>query len=164
MFTADWLDVIFVHYRMAPSKLTPLVPLPLDLHEGQAYVSLVAFTQSRLRPTVGGRIGELLVAPLAQLGLPLLGPDPVLVEAQGLLVRLAIGLLAEAMEVARDLHQSQARLLLAAAQLVHPFDQGRQLLPHRIQLACGVAVLLARVLRDGAAQGVVRALLRPRQP
>src|SRR5687767_16010729 len=65
MFTADWLDVIFVHYRIRPERLTPLVPLPLDLHEGQAYVSLVAFTQSRLRPTVGGRIGELLVAPLA---------------------------------------------------------------------------------------------------
>ena len=65
MFTADWLDVIFVHFRIAPKKLAPLVPLPLDCLRGDAYVSLVAFTQSRLRPTVGGRLGELLAAPLA---------------------------------------------------------------------------------------------------
>ena len=65
MFTADWLDVIFVHFRIPPAKLQALAPLPLDLYRGDAYVSLVAFTQSRLRPTVGGRIGELLVAPLA---------------------------------------------------------------------------------------------------
>jgi hypothetical protein len=31
MFTADWLDVIFVHFRISPEKLAPLVPLPLDL-------------------------------------------------------------------------------------------------------------------------------------
>jgi uncharacterized protein YqjF (DUF2071 family) len=66
MFIADWLDVIFVHFRIAPEKLAPLVPLPLDLYRGDAYVSLVAFTQSRLRPTMGGRFGEMLVSPLAQ--------------------------------------------------------------------------------------------------
>ena len=65
MFTADWLDVIFVHYRIAPAHLAPLLPLPLDLYGGDAYVSLVAFTQSRLRPTHGGRLGESLVSPLA---------------------------------------------------------------------------------------------------
>jgi uncharacterized protein len=66
MFITDWLDVMFVHYRIAPAKLAPLVPLPLDLFRGDAYVSLVAFTQSRLRPTIGGRLGEMLAAPLAQ--------------------------------------------------------------------------------------------------
>ncbi|MEA2735816.1 MAG: uncharacterized protein QOE14_2267, partial [Humisphaera sp.] len=65
MFTADWLDVIFVHFRVDPARLQPLVPLPLDLHEGDAYVSLVAFTQSNLRPTRGGRLAALLAAPLA---------------------------------------------------------------------------------------------------
>jgi hypothetical protein len=65
MFTADWLDVLFVHFRMPPEKLAPLVPLPLDLFRGDAYVSLVAFTQSRLRLAVGGWLGALLVAPLA---------------------------------------------------------------------------------------------------
>src|SRR5687768_2861383 len=66
MVTADWLDVIFVHFRISPERLARLVPLPLDLFDGDAYVSLVAFTQSRLRPTTGGRLGELLVAPLAR--------------------------------------------------------------------------------------------------
>jgi uncharacterized protein YqjF (DUF2071 family) len=65
MFIADWLDVLFVHYRIAPEHLAPLVPLELDLFDGDAYVSLVAFTQSRLRPTVGGRLGEMLAWPLA---------------------------------------------------------------------------------------------------
>ena len=65
MFIADWLDVIFVHYRIAPEHLAPLVPLELDLFDGDAYVSLVAFRQSRLRPTMGGRLGEILAAPLA---------------------------------------------------------------------------------------------------
>ena len=65
LFTADWLDVIFVHFRVDAAKLQPLVPLPLDLHEGDAYVSLVAFTQSNLRPAIGGRLGTFLAAPLA---------------------------------------------------------------------------------------------------
>ena len=65
MFIADWLDVIFVHYRIAAEHLAPLVPLELDRCDGDAYVSLVAFTQSRLRPTMGGGLGEMLVAPLA---------------------------------------------------------------------------------------------------
>ena len=65
LFTADWLDVVFVHFRLDPKRLQPLVPLPLDIYSGDAYVSLVAFTQSRLRPIVGGRFAELLAAPLA---------------------------------------------------------------------------------------------------
>src|SRR5829696_5541135 len=65
MFTADWLDVIFVHFRIDPARLAPLVPLPLDVYQGDAYVSLVAFTQSNLRPRVGGRFGAMLAAPLA---------------------------------------------------------------------------------------------------
>jgi len=65
MFIADWLDVIFVHFRVDAARLARRVPLQLDLYEGEAYLSLVAFTQSRLRPTVGGRLGERIVAPLA---------------------------------------------------------------------------------------------------
>jgi uncharacterized protein YqjF (DUF2071 family) len=65
LFTADWLDVLFVHFRVDPRRLAPLVPLPLDLHDGHAYVSLVAFTQRDLRPALGGRLAALLAAPLA---------------------------------------------------------------------------------------------------
>ena len=66
LFNADWLDVVFVHFRVDAGRLQPLVPLPLDLHDGDAYVSLVAFTQENLRPSWGGRLGALLAAPLAR--------------------------------------------------------------------------------------------------
>lgn len=65
LFTADWLDVIFVHFAVAPNELQPHIPFPLDLFDGDAYVSLVAFTQHRLRPAIGGRLAEFLSAPLA---------------------------------------------------------------------------------------------------
>src|SRR5213079_2093177 len=37
----------------------------LDLLDGEAFVSLVAFTQRRLRPSLGGRIAAWLSSPLA---------------------------------------------------------------------------------------------------
>ena len=65
MLVADWTDAVFVHFALDPSVLQPHVPFELDLHEGKAYVSLVAFTQQRLRPRVGGRLSAALSAPLA---------------------------------------------------------------------------------------------------
>jgi uncharacterized protein len=66
MFIADWMDVAFVHFRVDPKLLQPRVPFELDLLDGDAFVSIVSFTQHRLRPTIGGRLAELLAAPLAQ--------------------------------------------------------------------------------------------------
>jgi uncharacterized protein YqjF (DUF2071 family) len=63
---ADWREALFVHFRADPAVLQPLVPLELDLYEGQAYVSLVAFTQDRLRPCRGGSVAEWLSRPLAR--------------------------------------------------------------------------------------------------
>src|SRR5437899_1103974 len=68
LFRADWREVLFVHFRVDPAVLRPLVPLELDLYEGRAYVSLVAFTQARLRPTWGGAVTEWLSRPLANHG------------------------------------------------------------------------------------------------
>lgn len=65
LFLADWTGVTFVHYELDPGELQPPVPFELDLYGGKAYVSLVAFTQRRLRPRAGGRLGELLLAPIA---------------------------------------------------------------------------------------------------
>jgi len=65
IFKADWLWPVFVHFRIDPSDLQPIVPFELDTYGGDAYLSLVAFTQARLRPVVGGRISELLSTPLA---------------------------------------------------------------------------------------------------
>src|ERR1041385_7468233 len=66
LFCADWLNVVFLHFRIDAIALQPIVPLELDRFNGDAYVSLVAFTQSRLRPAKGGRWFEWLTAPLAR--------------------------------------------------------------------------------------------------
>lgn len=65
LFEADWIEASFVHFTIEPQVVQPYVPLPLDLLDGAAVVSLVAFTQKRLRPAFGGRAAELLAAPLA---------------------------------------------------------------------------------------------------
>ena len=65
LFMADWRDALFVHFRIHPNKLQRQVPLELDLFEGYAYVSLVSFTQVRLRPIYGGKASEWLSRPLA---------------------------------------------------------------------------------------------------
>ena len=66
LFLADWVNVLFAHFEADPEQLAREVPLELDLYNGKAYVSLVAFTQKRLRPKFGGRLGEWLSSPLAQ--------------------------------------------------------------------------------------------------
>jgi uncharacterized protein YqjF (DUF2071 family) len=45
---------VFLHWPLAPDVVRPFVPaaLELDLFEGAAWVSLVAFTVSRMRPTL----------------------------------------------------------------------------------------------------------------
>jgi uncharacterized protein YqjF (DUF2071 family) len=62
---ADWTDAVFIHLAVTPDALQPHVPFELDVCEGVAYVSLVAFTQRRLRPALGGRMAEVLSTPLA---------------------------------------------------------------------------------------------------
>jgi hypothetical protein len=63
---ADWRDALFIHFRIAPEALQPMIPLPLDLFDGQAYVSLVAFTQDRLRPAIDVAAAEYLSRPLGR--------------------------------------------------------------------------------------------------
>jgi uncharacterized protein YqjF (DUF2071 family) len=64
-FRADWRDVLFVHYAIDPGILRPRTPFALDLFEGRAWVSLVAFTQTGLRPAVGGKMSAALMWPVA---------------------------------------------------------------------------------------------------
>jgi alginate O-acetyltransferase complex protein AlgI len=64
LFKADWLDALFIHFQLDAAILQPHVPLELDLCQGRAYVSLAAFTQDRLRPSIGGRLTEWLSGPL----------------------------------------------------------------------------------------------------
>src|SRR6185436_17826029 len=65
LFFADWQRPVFLHYEVDASALQREVPFPLDLREGRAYVSLVAFTMHRMRLRFGGRLGEWLCKPVA---------------------------------------------------------------------------------------------------
>jgi len=51
-FYQEWNDVIFLHYEVALEDLLTFVPkdLNIDLYEGRAWISLVAFTMEKVRP------------------------------------------------------------------------------------------------------------------
>jgi uncharacterized protein YqjF (DUF2071 family) len=65
LFLARWDRAVFIHYEADPVILQREVPFPLDLREGRAFVSLVAFTLLRMRPRRGGRLAEWLFKPIA---------------------------------------------------------------------------------------------------
>jgi uncharacterized protein YqjF (DUF2071 family) len=61
-FLGDWAEATFVHFAVEPRRLQPFVPFDLDVHEGRAYVSLVAFTMRHMRPAwLDCSAGELLL-------------------------------------------------------------------------------------------------------
>src|SRR6266436_4374033 len=51
LFRCSWDRAVFLHYRVEPQFLQPQIPFDLDLFDGQAYVSLVAFTLRNMRLT-----------------------------------------------------------------------------------------------------------------
>lgn len=65
LFYASWDHAVMIHYEADPVALQSSVPFELDLHDGRAFVSLVAFTLRRMRPRRGGRFGEWLLKPIA---------------------------------------------------------------------------------------------------
>ncbi|HEY1050220.1 MAG TPA: DUF2071 domain-containing protein [Prosthecobacter sp.] len=65
LFQASWLDVVFLHFDADPALLQKEVPWELDLFEGRAFVSLVAFTMQDMRPRLGGRLAALPFKPIA---------------------------------------------------------------------------------------------------
>jgi uncharacterized protein YqjF (DUF2071 family) len=65
LFYASWDQAVMIHYEADPDALQRDVPFDLDLRDGRAFVSLVAFTLRRMRPRRGGRIGEWLLKPIA---------------------------------------------------------------------------------------------------
>jgi uncharacterized protein len=50
----NWRDLLFLHWPVSPDVLRPLVPaqLDLDLFEGTAYVGLIPFTMTGVRPVL----------------------------------------------------------------------------------------------------------------
>ncbi len=65
LFHADWLRAVFIHYEVDATDLQRAVPFELDLYEGRAFVSLVAFTMRDMRPCVGGKLTAWLFKPIA---------------------------------------------------------------------------------------------------
>ncbi len=64
LFFADWERAVFIHYEADPLKLQQCVPYEVDLYDGRAFVSVVAFRMSRMRPRVGDRSAEWLFKPI----------------------------------------------------------------------------------------------------
>jgi len=65
MFIADWDRALMIHYEVDRVALQRIVPFELDLWNGQAFVTLVAFTLRGMRPRAGGRVAALLLKPIA---------------------------------------------------------------------------------------------------
>ena len=68
LFVCDWLRAVFIHYEVDAETLQREVPFRLDLHEGRAYLSLVAFAMRNMRPRFGGRMAAALFSPIATHG------------------------------------------------------------------------------------------------
>jgi uncharacterized protein YqjF (DUF2071 family) len=65
MFYARWDSAVFIHYEADPATLQRAVPFELDLRNGRAFVSVVAFTLVGMRPRIGGGVGKWLLKPIA---------------------------------------------------------------------------------------------------
>lgn len=65
MFVAGWHRVLMIHFEIDAEALQRDVPFELDLFEGRAFVSLVAFAMRNMRPQVGGKLSAWLFRPIA---------------------------------------------------------------------------------------------------
>lgn len=65
LFIAAWRRVLMMHFEVDAGSLQRDVPFQLDLHNGRAFVSLVAFNMQGLRPRFGGRWTARLFQPIA---------------------------------------------------------------------------------------------------
>lgn len=59
------MRVLMIHFEVDASNLQRAVPYQLDLRDGRAFVTLVAFTMAHMRPCLGGKLGALLFKPIA---------------------------------------------------------------------------------------------------
>jgi uncharacterized protein YqjF (DUF2071 family) len=62
---ADWVNVVMIHFEVDRDELQRITPFELDLFQGKAFVSLVAFTMRRMRPRLGGSLTAWLFRPIA---------------------------------------------------------------------------------------------------
>lgn len=66
LLLADWLRPMFIHYEVPATDLQSHVPFQIELFDGKAYVSLVAFTMERMRPFRGGNLTAWMLKPVAK--------------------------------------------------------------------------------------------------
>ncbi len=52
-----WNDLLFMHWPVSPDSLRPLIPssLELDLYDGSAWIGVVPFLMTDVRPTIAPR-------------------------------------------------------------------------------------------------------------
>jgi uncharacterized protein YqjF (DUF2071 family) len=65
LFVAGWHRVLMIHFEVDARALQRDVPFQLDLFEGRAFVSTVAFTMCGMRPRLGGRVSAWMFLPIA---------------------------------------------------------------------------------------------------
>lgn len=65
LFLAEWMRVLMVHFEVDADALQHVVPYQLDLYNGCAFVTLVAFSMENMRPRLGGKLGAWLFKPIA---------------------------------------------------------------------------------------------------
>lgn len=66
LFLADWDAAVFLHFAVPVAELQPHTPFPLETWDGQAVVSLVAFTMRRMRLARCERLTERLLWPFRE--------------------------------------------------------------------------------------------------
>jgi uncharacterized protein YqjF (DUF2071 family) len=65
LFLGNWERVLFIHYETDSETLQRQIPFELDIWEGSAFVSIVAFSMRRLRLAFGGKLVRRLLWPIA---------------------------------------------------------------------------------------------------
>src|SRR5437773_2699784 len=65
LFLAAWERVLMIHFEVDAESLQRDVPYELDLLDGRAFVSLVAFTMRGMKPRFGGELLGWLFRPIA---------------------------------------------------------------------------------------------------
>jgi len=65
LFFAGWKQALMIHFEVEAGELQCDVPYQLDLYEGRAFVSLVAFTMHGMRLRWGGGLAAWLLRPIA---------------------------------------------------------------------------------------------------
>jgi uncharacterized protein YqjF (DUF2071 family) len=65
LFLAGWKRVLMIHFEVDPEALQREIPFQLDLFNGRAFVSAVAFTMIGMRPRCGGKLATWVFRPLA---------------------------------------------------------------------------------------------------